>query len=79
MKTKNDLDYANSQPNENELQNYDVGGMHLDTIDDILELLDVCQDNVDEKVVPTEKFDEIRHYTWKLKRDLEYKILNKSF
>ena len=44
---------------------------HIQTLRDILRLIDICQDEVDEKVVPTEKFDEIRQYTMKLKRYIE--------
>ena len=47
---------------------FDENAFHNDTINDILELIDVCQDEVDETVVATEKFDEIRQYTLKLKR-----------
>jgi len=47
---------------------FDVKAFHNDTINDILELINVCQDEVDETVVPTEKFDEIRQYTHKLQR-----------
>ena len=46
----------------------DAEEFHNNTIKDILELLDVCQNEIDEKVVPTEKFDEIRQYTNKLQR-----------
>lgn len=47
---------------------FDENAFHNDTLNDILELINVCQDEVDETVVPTEKFDEIRQYTHKLKR-----------
>ena len=47
---------------------FDENTFHNDTINDILELINVCQDEVDETVVPTEKFDEIRQYTHKLQR-----------
>ena len=55
--------------NENDKEEeFDVNAFHNDTINDIIELINVCQDEVDETVVPTEKFDEIRQYTHKLQR-----------
>jgi hypothetical protein len=47
---------------------FDAKAFHNDTLLDILKLIDICQDEVDETVVATEKFDEIRQYTLKLKR-----------
>jgi|8_EtaG_2_1085327.scaffolds.fasta_scaffold47316_2 hypothetical protein len=47
---------------------FDAKAFHNDTINDILELINVCQDEVGETIVPTEKFDEIRQYTYKLQR-----------
>ena len=47
---------------------FDYVGFHLDTIEDILKLIKICQEEVDEQVIPSTKFDEIRQYTTKLKR-----------
>ena len=53
---------------EKDVDSIDPKQFHNQTIEDILRLIDVCQDEVDESVVPTEKFDEIRQYTHKLQR-----------
>ena len=53
---------------EKDFDSIDPKQFHNQTIEDILRLIDVCQDEVDESVVPTEKFDEIRQYTHKLQR-----------
>lgn len=47
-------------------------GFHLDTIEDLLKLIDTCYElfpyNRDNKVLITsEKLDELKHYTLKLK------------
>ena len=44
---------------------FDYVGFHLDTIDDILQLIDSCHR---EGIYISEKLDELRHYTEKLKR-----------
>jgi len=50
---------------------FDIIGFHLDTIEDILKLIEICRNEIDEQVIPTTKFDEIRQYTTKLKRFIE--------
>lgn len=54
-------------------KDFDVVGFHLDTIKDILKLIDTCYElfpcNRDNKVLITsEKLDELKHYTEKLQR-----------
>ena len=50
---------------------FDVVGFHLDTIDDILRLIEECH-TVDDVFIcspcTSEKLDELRHYTLKLQR-----------
>jgi len=53
---------------EKDFDSLDPKQFHNQTIEDIIKLIDVCQHNVEERIVSTEKFDEIRHYTYKLKR-----------
>ena len=43
----------------------DVVGLHLNTIDDLLRLIDYCY-TLDKDL--SEKLDELKHYTSKLKR-----------
>ena len=51
---------------------FDHVEFHLDTIKDILMFIDVCQNSYNMEDVrdsiPSEKLDELRHYTLKLKR-----------
>jgi len=58
---------------------FDYVGFHLDTIEDIYQLLRVCHDYDNKKSrrnpsgldVTDEKLDEIKHYLFKLKRYVE--------
>ena len=50
------------------VNDFDYVGFHLDTIEDILKLISICREEIDEQVIPTTKFDELRQYTTKLKR-----------
>jgi hypothetical protein len=52
---------------------FDIVGFHLDTIDDILRLIDICHDSNDKGLpITSEKLDEIKHYTIKLKEFVKY-------
>jgi hypothetical protein len=52
---------------------FDYVGFHLDTIKDLLKLIDTCYnmfpfDINNEKLITSEKLDELKHYTEKLQR-----------
>tara|TARA_R100001163_G_scaffold64570_2_gene59149 strand:+ start:490 stop:717 length:228 start_codon:yes stop_codon:yes gene_type:complete len=51
---------------------FDIVGFHLDTIKDMIMLIDICQNslNMDDirESIPSSKLDELRHYVEKLKR-----------
>ena len=52
---------------------FDYVGLHLDTIDDLLKLIDICHDSNDKGLpITSEKLDEIKHYTIKLKEFVKY-------
>ena len=47
---------------------FDYVGFHLDTIEDILKLIDICHNSNEEGLpITSEKLDELKHYTDKLK------------
>lgn len=48
---------------------FDYVGFHLDTIEDLLKLIHICYDSNEEGLLITsDKLDELRQYTTKLKR-----------
>ncbi len=47
---------------------FDVVGFHLDTVDDMLQLINACHKQGDKAPCTSEKLDELKHYTLKLKR-----------
>ena len=47
---------------------FDHVGFHLDTIDDMLQLINACHEQGDKAPCSSEKLDELKHYTDKLKR-----------
>ena len=48
---------------------FDHVGFHLDTVNDLLKLIDICHDSNKEGLpITSEKLDELKHYTSKLKR-----------
>ena len=55
-----------------------VVGLHLDTIEDILKLIDICHNSNEEGLpITSEKLDELKHYTEKLQRYVEQGLYQK--
>ncbi len=54
---------------------FDIVGFHSDTIEDILKLIDLLQIlKFESLTIPSEKLDEIKHYTLKLQRYVDPSI-----
>ena len=50
----------------------DVVGLHLDTVNDLLKLIDICHNSNEEGLpITSEKLDELKHYTLKLKEHIK--------
>ena len=52
---------------------FDIVGFHLDTIEDIFKLIEICQNEpvtstTNGLPITSEKLDELKHYTEKLQR-----------